>query len=361
MGARVWTGKKILTEMIIAAIQWDVFIPYDGLLSIAAILMLGCLTLVLVLYIHRALAVARTKKKDDLQFRYQYLLYDALVESQLGNVSGSFLETALKLFEQERKRSKSLNQQVLTDIILNLKKSLTGAAQDQLLDLAHALELPQYSRKKLRQKSSSVRTKGLHEVSAMQLSNREVINEIEMLQHTDVQQVDQEVILALAKLEHSPHLTFLNNLTTPLSEWLQIRLHHYLRSLERHQLPDFSQWLDSSNESVVLFALRMIAEFRQHTANQRVLGHLTSSSVSILTETIRTITRLKLTEAIPSLMDLTRHENTDVQLASLEAVGKLGDPRQVGMLNNLQEHPNYWVRRATATVVTQLKSNVPLL
>ncbi|MEM8966791.1 MAG: HEAT repeat domain-containing protein [Bacteroidota bacterium] len=346
--------------MIRTTIQSEILTSYGGLVSVALVLMLGCLALVLVLYIHRALAMARKKKVDDLQFRYQYLLYDALVESQSENASDNFLETVLQLFQQEKKRSGSLNQQVLTDIILNLKKSLTGAAQDQLLELAYALGLPEYAQKKLRQQSFNIRTQGLHEVTAMQINSTEIRNEIEVLQQVDTSPINQEVILALTKLESAPNLGFLNKLTTPLSEWLQIRLHHHLRSLERHQLPDFSQWLDSTNESVVLFALRMTAEFKQYAASQKVLNQLNGSLVPILIETIKTVTKLKLEEAIPSLTNLIQHENTDVQLASLEAVGELGNSQQLATLSSLHEHPNYWVRRATATAVTQLESNTPV-
>ncbi|MEO0331718.1 MAG: hypothetical protein AAF223_08535, partial [Bacteroidota bacterium] len=183
--------------MMKTVIQSEVLTSYGGLVSIALVLMLGCLALVLVLYIHRALAMARKKKADDLQFRYQYLLYDALVESQSENASDTFLEIALQLFRQENSRSGSLKQQVLTDIILNLKKSLTGAAQDQLLELAYALGLPEYAQKKLRQQSFNIRTQGLHEVTAMQINSTEIRHEIAMLQQAGTSQINQEVILAL--------------------------------------------------------------------------------------------------------------------------------------------------------------------
>ncbi len=343
---------------MIVAIQLETLIYSHGLLlGIAAFLLSTCLVLVIVLYIHRTLSVIREKKKSDLQFRYQYLLYDALVETQAENASNSFLEVALELFQREKKQNKYLDPQILTDIILNLKKSLTGSAQNQLLSLAHALELPKYSLKKLREQNTSARTQGLHEISAMQVNQPEVKEEIKSLHPSDASHMAQEVILTLAKLESAPDLAFLSNLDTPLSELLQIRLHHHLRSVDRHCLPNFSQWLDSENESIILFALRMIAEFQQHSAAQSVLHQLSNSSPSVITEAIKTVDQLQLVEAIPILMSLVQHEDTDVQLASLQAISKLGNHQQTAGLDSLSQHPNYWVRRASSKAVARLQSN----
>lgn len=343
---------------MIVAVQLETLIYSHGLLlGIAAFLLSICLILVIVLYIHRTLSVVREKKKSDLQFRYQYLLYDALVETQAENAPNSFLNVASELFQQEKKQNKYLDPQILTDIILNLKKSLSGSAQNQLLSLAYALELPKYSLKKLRERNISVRTQGLHEISAMQVNRPEVKEEIRCLYQSDASHMAQEVILALAKLESSPDLAFLSSLNTPLCELLQIRLHHHLRSIGRHRLPNFSQWLTSENESIVLFALRMIAEFQQYSAAPSVLHKLSNSSLSVITEAINTVNRLQLTEAMPTLMNLAKHKDTDIQLASLQAISKLGSHQQTTSLDDLRQHPNYWIRRATSKAVAQIQSN----
>ncbi|WKN45855.1 HEAT repeat domain-containing protein [Tunicatimonas pelagia] len=347
---------------MIVAIQLETLLSAHGLLlGIAAFLVSVCLILVIILYVRRTISVAKEKKRSDLQFRYQYLLYDALVEAQAENASTNFLEVALQLFQREQKQNKYIDQQILTDIILNLKKSLSGSAQNQLLRLAHALELPEYSLKKLRERKFSVRAQGLHEISALQVDRPEVKKEIESLNPADTSHMAQEVILALAKLDSSPNLAFLSSLNTPLSEWLQIRLHHYLRSIERHQLPNFSRWLTSENESIVLFALRMIAEFQQHSAGKAVLHQLGSSSPLITAEAIKTVGQLQLSEAIPTLMNLAQHEDTDVQLASLQVISQLGNQQQATSLSHLHQHPNYWVRRATSKAVAQLQSNAESL
>lgn len=344
---------------MIVAIQLKALLHSHGwLLGIAAFLLAACIILVLLLYIHRALSVKKEKKKADLQFRYQYLLYEALVETQAENASDSFVAVAIELFQREKKHSKYLNKQILTDIILNLKKSLTGTAQNQLLDLAYTLELPQHSLKKLREKNLSVRTQGLHEISAMQVNNPEVKKEINALQPTATSPIAQEVILTLAKLDSSPDLAFLSSLDTPLSELLQIYLHHYLRSIDRHRLPNFSQWLASENESIVVFALRMIAEFQQQSAAQAILHQLSNASFLIIVEAVKAASRLQLSEAIPKLTELAQHEDADIQLTSLQAISKLGDHHQVGNLRSLRQHHNYWVRRASNEVFNHLQSDV---
>ena len=64
-------------------------------------------------------------------------------------------------------------------------------------------------------------------------------------------------------------LTFLSHLKRPFSLWEQITLHDLII---QHDLPvpDFKNGLISANATVVMFALRMIREFKQKESEPEV-------------------------------------------------------------------------------------------
>lgn len=331
---------------------------YWFLFCTVVLLLVSCLTLIVVLYTRRSLSLIREKKRKDLKFRYQYFLYDALVESQSDQSGKDFYNHMLSFFQEEQKKN-GLDKQLLIGIIADLKGSLLGSSREQLLALANALELPEYSLQKLRSSSFSTRAQGLREIGGLHSSDSQLKERVKAIQDSNDAILAQEASLALIKLGNSPDLSFLDTTSSPISQWQQIRLHHHLRAFERYDLPDFGRWLTSDNESVVLFALRMIAEFEQHYASQLIIEQLSHPSANVVVEAIYTIKRLKLTEAASSVAALLEHPKARIQLASIQAVGQLCSATDdlIASLHTFSEHPDYWIRMAASRAISQLKSS----
>jgi len=334
-------------------------LPFQYWLLIIAIALLltGCFVLIAILYIRRLVASARKKKRHDLQFRYQYFLYDALVEIEAGKTPEAFQEFVVNLFQEEEQKH-GLNKGLLINIILDLKKSLSGQSREQLLEIAATLKLPDYALHKLGRQSINTQVQGLREISGLQLSAPTVRKKVKQIQHSKHAALSQEASLTLIKLGDSPDLSFLETLTTPLSQWQQIHLHHCLRNFDRHQLPDFGQWLASDNESVVLFSLRMITESRQHHSKELVIRLLSHESINIVTEAIYAVSQLKIISAVPTLVSLLHHSNSRIQISSIRAIGQLGSAEQITDLENLLIDSSYWVRQITADAIARLKRKV---
>jgi hypothetical protein len=334
-------------------------LPFQYWLLIIAIALLltGCFALISILYIRRLVASARRKKRHDLQFRYQYFLYDALVESEEGKTPEAFQEFVVTLFREEEEKH-GLNKGLLISIILDLKKSLSGQSRVQLLEIAATLKLPDYALRKLRHPSFNTQIQGLREISGLELSDSTVREQVKLIQHTKHAALSQEASLTLIKLGGSPDLSFLNTLTAPLSQWQQIHLHHCLRSFDRHQLPDFSQWLSSKNESVVLFSLRMITEFEQNHTSELLIRQLTHKSANVVAEAIYAVSQLQIAAAVPTLTSLLHHSTPRIQISSIRAIGRLGNTQQITDLSSLLNDSSYWVRQVTAEAIARLRTKV---
>ncbi|MGD1889931.1 MAG: HEAT repeat domain-containing protein [Cyclobacteriaceae bacterium] len=322
-----------------------------------SLLMAGCLVLIAILYIRRLVSATRKKKRHDLQFRYQYFLYDALVESEAGKTPEAFQEFVVNLFREEEEKH-GLNKELLINIILDLKKSLSGQSRAQLLEIAATLKLPDYALRKLDRLSFNTQIQALREISGLQVTDSAVQEKVKQIQYAKHAALSQEASLTLIKLGESPDLSFLDVLTTPLSQWQQIHLHHCLRNFERHQLPDFSQWLTSTNESVVLFSLRMITEFEQCNNSELIIHQLSHKSANVVTEAIYTVSQLKIASAVPTLVSLLHQPNPRIQISSIRAIGRLGTTQQVPDLESLRIDSSYWVRQITVEAIARLRTKV---
>lgn len=71
-----------------------------------------------------------------------------------------------------------------------------------------------------------------------------------------------EAIMALMRISENP-LFFLNNQKVTLSAWEAIKIHSMLKELPNDKIPQFTEWLNHRQKTVVLFCLRMILHYQQ--------------------------------------------------------------------------------------------------
>lgn len=245
------------------------------------------LLFIFILYTRRIIST-RDHRIDNLKFKYQYLIYEALVESRTENGANAQTLIVEKLKKEVAKTK--LHKQVLIDLIIDLKKNFLGDAEKQFVRLYQDLHLFQYSFEKLKSSRWDVQAKGIRELTEMNPEDFDTQLAITKMRDARNHSVAEEAQIASIRLEKHP-LSFLHDLEKPLTEWQQINLHHLL--LKINKKPDFTQWLSSSNESVVLFALKMIADFEQKQSEFKVSQCLSHQSIRIREEALRTLLKLK--------------------------------------------------------------------
>lgn len=316
--------------------------------------MLGLL-FITILYARRILISRKDKKIKDLKFRYQYLIYEALIESQAGNGTTNQL-----IIEKLKKdvRQTSLHKQVLVDLIIDLKKNFSGESEKQFIQLYHALNLSRFSLAKLEAKRWDIQAKGIRELTEMSPDHYETQLAITGLRSAKSRAVAQEAQLASVRMEKNP-LSFLRDLQHPLTEWQQIHLHNSLLKTDRKFLPDFTQWLSSANEGVVLFALKMIADFEQQKAEEQVVQCLQHDYISVREEAIRTLIRFRASHTLPHILETCRSCSEDIYLAAIKAAGRMGNTQHVALLEPLLQHPLGKIRLASEHAIKRLKHLAP--
>lgn len=189
-----------------------------------------------------------------------------------------------KLLSKDEFKSR-LNKQLIA-----AKKNISGEAGENLKILYEKLGLHNFSLQKLNDKRWHIKAKAIQELGIM--NQKEAISRIYRYTNTKNEFVRMEAQTAIVKLFGFEGLRFLDVITTPLHEWQQIKLLHELSSLPPVFFSGIEKWLVSTNNSVVIFALKLVMNYHRF-------------------------------ELYPQITDCLEHQAPEVRLAAIEALGKI--------------------------------------
>lgn len=216
--------------------------------------------------------------------------------------------------------SNKFQRDIFLESMVKLHKNIAGETSESLRSLYVELDLSEHSRRKLNSASWQKIAKGICELAEMGTKQdkefiRSFINHQNPILRSEAQ-------VALLKLESEAPFSFLDELEEPLSEWQQMQLARAAQKAKLSTLPDFERWLHKKEESIVIFCIRMIAQYGQHKASQKILGLLKHPypPARVRKEIIIAIRQLVLYEAADKLRRLYVYETTEIQLEILKAL-----------------------------------------
>jgi len=220
---------------------------------------------------------------------------------------------------------------ILISEIITLYSMLPVETGNKIRDLYFKLELDYYSFLKLSSEKWNVQAMGIHELSAME-ANNEVDSIGEFINHPHPVP-RHEAIAASVKLRSDDPFGFLDRLRVPLTKRDQINAYTILWK-QQYAIPDFSRWFDSTNPSVVQFAVEMASMNRQIEAIEAFDKLLHHSYKEVRESVIRAIGDMYLTTYSARLIAQFDDEHEPLQLLILQTMAKLQDP---GLLNFLSD------------------------
>jgi|GEM_PF-2875200 len=205
----------------------------------------------------------------------------------------------------------------LMEELLYLRKNLNGDLARRLTTFYMSSGLINDTLKKIHSSSWHIRCKGLKELGDMRM------DEFAELAHMLIQNknrfIRDEAVLCYIRLSGFDGLKFLNNYKYDISDWQQANLIHVLQAIETIPPLPIGLWLNSDNQSVRLFALRLIAHFRQ-CDNTLSLGLLLGNPrATIRIATLKAIGALQLFDYFPLLQEM---HSTEKSLWVQAEIGK---------------------------------------
>lgn len=262
------------------------------LMVLLTYLIISLLILFVAIIINRHVKSRQREKTQKIKDEYQeklasYLFDDDSMEFKANNLH------------------KSLNREILTDELRELHSNLHGTSAVKLRDLYFNLDLHKDSLKRVYSKKWYHMSKGLKELAQMDVKDaNDYISEF--VDHKNPI-LRSEAQVAMVKLSEDNPLGFLDNLKSELSYWEQVNIYDTI-IFHQISIESFEPWLESENDSVVVFALRMIGLFKQVNSAPAVKEFLMNESDQIRLQAVNTLAELELPDYVPDLKILYERE-----------------------------------------------------
>lgn len=278
-------------------------------------------------------------RKNQLELREARIRREAepiiqeVIFSEQDSAEGQNSIKRLKRIIQSRFYRKA-NLAILNDILIHYRQNLGGESSKKLESLFRELELKDESLDLLKKGDWHEKAKAINDLSIMNM--RELL--FELLQYVDHpnSHVRNEAQFAAVKLGGKRALNFLDDLESPLSEWQQIKILDEVLRFEYQVVEKMATWLRSKNDSVVMFALLLMAHTNQYGERGELCKLLYHKSEKVQIRAMETAVALaydNCAENLYEIYELTK--SMAVKVRVLRSMGELGGAKEVGFLREI--------------------------
>ena len=244
-------------------------------------------------------------------------------------------ENHAKSFSQFSQNS-SFRNLFLKKLIASEKKFL-GAAHHEVNKLFQNFHLEKETKKKLNQKQPYLIAGGLQDVASMHVESE--IPKIAALLIHPSPLVYQEAQYAMVSFKGFDGLAFLNTVYTKISEWQQLRLLLSVTAIPKFSDEAVNKWLNSTNDSVIIFTLRLLRNFQLLSFYPQVFNLLKHSAEEVRIQVVQTLQSLENPSTVNHLIASYAHQSPDVQVQIIRVLKVLKDQRCVEFLKKqLTDH-----------------------
>lgn len=233
-------------------------------------------------------------------------------------------------------------RKIIISTLLKLRNEISGEMGESIDILFNKLGLLRYSLAKLRDKKWDVIATGIRELTQFKIKavHKIIMNNI----NHPKREVRKEMQLYLVHLYAFKGLEFLNVLESPLSEWDQIQLLEILQLNNDTQIADIKPWLKSSNDSVVIFTLKIAKVYNQFEAKEELIDLLYHKSPEVRINAIAALSHLNIFEAKNILKNNFNESSSEEQIAFLKILENVYENSDKPFLLEHIRHKNFEIK-----------------
>jgi len=301
-----------------------------------------------ILLIRRKLTLSsksnRKRKKELSPMISEFLFYD---EDSSKEEKTNYVNLKIEIREL---LNNDLNRKILIDILMDLRKDLSGATLRKLFELYQSLGLHHDSYKKLESWGWHTISKGILELTQMHVE--ESYGFVTKFINDKRSTIRKQAEMAIITLNDEGLNYFLDTTTYRISEWQQLKILEVLKNKSDFQPPSFKHWLISKNKDVVLFALRLMSHHNQSDGNQALIELLKHKKSEIKAAAIDCIKEFHVVEAVETLKLVFWNSTVDIKINILDALASLGNTSDIEFLKSIAaKESNFNVKsKASATI-----------
>jgi hypothetical protein len=190
------------------------------------------------------------------------------------------------------------------------------------------------------------------------MDQKDVLNTIYKNTNSNNEFVRMEAQTGVIHLTGFPGLRFLDVISYPLTEWQQLKLLEQLRLYPKKE--DLSEkipgWLQSENDTVVVFALKLADEYQQFSVRKYVIDCLVHQKQAVRSQAIKTLVKLADENTAAILFGYFNKESFGDQVFILEALRTIATENEEELLLNLVDHENDTIKLKAAIVLAAISN-----
>lgn len=291
---------------------------------------------------------SRRNRLEALELEYEKQIADPLSvflfewnSEQIQEISAQNLDE----FFPKEKMKKELYRKVLIDQIIRLSKKLRGDSNTKLRVLFRKLELPKTTAELLNEKQWDSKVSALVQINEMALMEflpavREQVNSANFY-------IRSQATTTLLHLSEEVNLSFLTELSYPLSEWQQMNLVRTIKYLYSDRKLHIDALFTAENDSVRLFGIKLVRHLGRIDYLERILSLVESNKPDELLEIIETFKQVGAPLQLDKISKFMQHEDPKVRLSMAGAIGTVGDESSMPLIYQaLNASPNFETKRA---------------
>lgn len=223
-------------------------------------------------------------------------------------------------------------RKVITSQILFAAKNFSGQSSESLKKLYLQLHLDTYVIENINSRDWHIRAKAIQEIGIMKL---DYLHE-KVTKNTNHKNnlVRAEAQIAIIKLEGFKGLKFLDTVTQPISEWYQMILKRELSQFNYNSFSGIDIWLHSKNQSVVIFALKLVDEYHLFELYKEVELCIKHESIEVRKRAIKTITTIFNSSTSNTLIKNFEHDVLQNKIEIAKSLQKIGTDENIPFLLN---------------------------
>jgi hypothetical protein len=352
--------KIFFLRVIYLNISFDFLSGLSLILISAVVFAILIVLLFLYILIYQGVLRARQKQLDRWSALADKVIYKVIFHEKddPNNYQGEELfdivsRTVVKISPVITKYLKNKNfRKILTQKLISVKLNMSGIASDNLTRLFRQLELDNHILEMLNSSSWSKIASAIQQIGIMELDEYKA----RLFEFVDnkrglIRVEAQNAILKFYKFEG---LRFLDNATYPITEWQQIKLLNQLADLPTENFTGIDVWLDSQNDTIVLFALKLVKNYHRFELYDKVVACLKHKNSTVRKQAIIVLKFLPSERSAALLIDIYFTETSNNQLAILHTLASIGSENEIQFLVALLSDDVNAVKIASAKALALL-------
>lgn len=230
-------------------------------------------------------------------------------------------------------------RKILISELVKSNSSFSGRSAQVLKEIYMRLKLDSRARKNLMSRNLDKKIESIRELTEMGVSD-ECEKILQYTNHPNPQ-LRLEAQTAYIKLCVENPFRFLDTVEEELLDWHQIILFEVITKTETMARPRFAYWLNSGNDSVVSFCLKLIQYYQQFDAVQNLIYLINHYNLKIRASAIEILGKMEAEIAESHLIAAYPVQPLKIKVQILNALGLISSGRSLSFLDTqarIKEH-----------------------